>query len=317
MKGHGMAVGVVVNPVAGGGRMRRRWPDIERVLTRALGPLDVKETSEPGDACDLARQLSMDGAELVIAAGGDGTVSEAVDGLLQARGATGVAAELAVVPIGTGSDFARGMGLVADIDRLAARIVGGDKRSIDAGCVNYVGDDGALASRHFINIASLGLSGPTDRAVNAAKSGGRLSGKLVFLFHAVREMMRYKFQNVRVTVDDGKPIEARIALVAIANAPYFGGGMKIAPDAVPDDGLFEVVIVRGVSKFSLLKDLRLVYGGSHKSLPSCTILRGKKIVVEPLGSALADAALLDIDGELPGRIPATFEVISGAIIVRG
>ena len=156
---------------------------------------------------------------------------------------------------GQARDFARGVGLVADIDRLAARIVGGDKRSIDAGCVNYVGDDGALASRHFINIASLGLSGPTDRAVNAAKSGGRFSGRLVFLFHTVREMLRYKFQNVRITVDDGKPIEARIALVAIANAPYFGGGMKIAPDAVPDDGLFEVVIVRGVSKFSLLKDL--------------------------------------------------------------
>jgi diacylglycerol kinase (ATP) len=317
MKGHGMTVGVVVNPVAGGGRMRRRWPDIERVLTRALGPLDVKETSEPGDACDLARQLSMDGAELVIAAGGDGTVSEAVDGLLQARGATGVAAELAVVPIGTGCDFARGVGLVADIDRLAARIVGGDKRSIDAGCVNYVGDDGALASRHFINIASLGLSGPTDRAVNAAKSGGRFSGRLVFLFHTVRAMLRYKFQNVRITVDDGRPIEARIALVAIANAPYFGGGMKIAPDAVPDDGLLEVVIVRGVSKFSLLKDLRVLYSGRHKSLPSCTMLRGKKIVVEPLGSTLADAALLDIDGESPGRIPATFEVISGAITVRG
>ena len=108
-------------------------------------------------------------------------------------------------------------------------------------------------------------------------------GRLVFLFHTVREMLRYKFQNVRVTVDGGEPIEARIALVAIANAPYFGGGMKIAPDAAPDDALFEVVIVRGASKFSLLMDLRLVYSGAHKSLASCTILRGRKIVVEPLG----------------------------------
>ena len=312
-----MAVGVVVNPVAGSGRMRRRWPDIERVLTRALGTLDVKETSGPGEACDLARQLSMDGAELVIAAGGDGTVSEAVDGLLQARAAMGNAADLAIVPVGTGCDFVRGLGLVADIDRLAARIAAGDKRTIDAGCVNYVGDGGALASRHFINIASLGVSGPTDRAVNRASSVGYFSGRLVFLFHTVREMLRYKFQNVRVTVDGGEPIEARIALVAIANAPYFGAGMKIAPDAAPDDGLFEVVIIRGVSKFSLLKDFRLVYSGRHKSMPSCTILRGKKIVVEPLGSSLADAALIDIDGESPGRIPATFEVIPAAITVRG
>jgi len=312
-----MAVGVVVNPVAGSGRMRRRWPDIERVLTRALGALDVKETSGPGEACDLARQLSMDGAELVIAAGGDGTVSEAVDGLLQARTATGNAADLAIVPVGTASDFARGLGLAADIEGLAARIAAGDKRTIDAGCVNYVGDGGALASRHFINIASLGLSGPTDRAVNAARSGGYFSGKLVFLFHTVRELLRYKFQNVRVTVDSGEPIEARIALVAIANAPYFGGGMKIAPDAVPDDALFEVVIVRGVSKFSLLRDLRRVYSGSHKSLPSCTILRAKNVFAEPLDGPPANASLLDIDGESPGRIPATFEVIPAAITVRG
>ena len=312
-----MAVGVVVNPVAGSGRMRRRWPDIERVLTHALGTLDVKETSGPGEACDLARQLSMDGAELVIAAGGDGTVSEAVDGLLQARSAMGHAADLAIVPVGTGCDFVRGLGLVADIDRLAARIAAGDKRTIDAGCVNYVGDNGALASRHFVNIASLGVSGPTDRAVNKVRRGGRLSGRLLFLFHTVRELFRYKFQNVKVTVDGGEPVEARIALVAIANGPYFGAGMKIAPDAAPDDGLFEVVIIRGVSKFALLKDFRLVYSGRHKSLPSCTILRGKKIVVEPLGDNLADAALIDIDGESPGRIPATFEVIPAAITVRG
>jgi diacylglycerol kinase (ATP) len=312
-----MAVGVVINPIADCGRMGRRWPDIEKVLTRQLGPLDVKKTTGPGEACDLARQLAMGGAELVIAAGGDGTVSETVDGLLQARDATGRTADLAIVPIGTGCDFARGIGLVADVGKLAARIAGGERRMIDAGCVNYIDDNGALASRHFINIASLGLSGPTDRAVNAAKSGGCFSGRLVFLFHTVREMLRYKFQNVRVTVDDGEPIEAGVALVAVANAPYFGGGMKIAPDAVPDDALFEVVIVRSASKLSLLMDLRLVYRGAHKARPSCTILRGSKIVVEPLDNLDSNAALLDIDGESPGRIPATFEVMPAAITVRG
>src|SRR4029079_4153273 len=101
---------------------------------------------------------------------------------------------------------------------------------------------------------SLGVSGPTDRAVNAAKSGGRMSGTAVFLFHTIRELIRYRFQEVRVIVDDGKPIDARIALVAVANAPYFGGGMKIAPDAQPDDQQLEVVIVRGRSKLSLIRD---------------------------------------------------------------
>ena len=115
----------------------------------------------------------MDGAELVIAAGGDGTVSEAVSGLMQAREATGKAADLAIVPIGNGSDLARGLGLIADIERLAARIAGGE-RAIDAGRVCYVNDDGALASRHFINIASLGLSG-RPIAPSMPPSGGRFS----------------------------------------------------------------------------------------------------------------------------------------------
>jgi diacylglycerol kinase (ATP) len=312
-----MAVGVVVNPVAGSGRMGREWPRIEQALAARLGPLTVLKTDGPGESCDFARQLAMDGAELVIAAGGDGTISEVAGGLLQSRAATGRATDLALIPVGTGSDFARGFGATDDVESLAVRIAEGKRRAIDAGCVNFVNDDGALASRHFINIASLGASGPTARAVNAAKSRGASLGKLAFLFHTVRELIRYRFQEVRVTVDDAEPIEAAIALVAIANTPYFGGGMKIAPDAVPDDALFEVVIVRGRSKLSLIRDLRLVYSGAHKSLSSCTFLRGRKIVVEPVGGEPANAALLDLDGESPGRIPATFEIIPAAITVRG
>ena len=217
-----MVVGVVVNPIAGSGRARREWPGIERVLRSRLGSLDVKQTSEPGEACDLARQLAMAGAELVIATGGDGTVSETVDGLMQAREATGHATDLAVVPVGTNTDLARGLGLITDIERLAQRILDGERRTIDAGRVCFVNDEGALASRHFINVASLGVSGPTDRAVNSAKSSGRFSGELVLLFQTLRELMRYKFQDVRVSVDDGEPIEARVALVAVANAPSSG-----------------------------------------------------------------------------------------------
>jgi diacylglycerol kinase (ATP) len=311
-----MSVGVVVNPVAGGGRMGRRWPAIEPLLTARLGPLTVMKTDAPGETCDLARQLAMDGAKLVIAAGGDGTISDCVSGLMQAREATGQATDLAIVPVGTGSDLARGLGLEADAGKIAARIADGQRRAIDIGRISFVSDDGALHSRCFVNVASLGVSGPIDRAVNAAKSGARMSGTPVFLYHTVRELIRYRFRDVRVTIDDGQSIEARIALVAIANAPYFGGGMKIAPDARPDDQKLDVVVIRGRSKLSLISDLRLLYSGAHRNLASCTFASGTKIVVEPVGDA-ADAALLDVDGESPGRIPATFEIVPAAITVRG
>jgi diacylglycerol kinase (ATP) len=311
-----MKVGVVVNPVAGSGRMRAEWPAVKAALEARFGDIAVRQTRSSGEAASLACGLAGEGMDLVIAAGGDGTVSETVDGLLMARESGRATPALGVFPIGTGSDLARGLGITGDASAIVTRIADSPGRRLDAGRVSYVDDHGALHSRHFINIASLGLSGSTDRAVNAAKSGGRMSGNMVFLFHTVREMLRYRFQDVRVTVDGGEPIEARIALVACANGRYFGGGMKIAPDAETDDGELEVIIVHGRSKLSLLMDLRLVYSGAHKGRPFCTMLRGRRIIVEPIGDPVANGALLDIDGESPGRIPATFQVIPGAITVR-
>jgi diacylglycerol kinase (ATP) len=309
-------VGVIVNPVAGSGRMKRLWPEVYGALSSHFDSITVEETSGPGEAADRARRLVADGAHLVIAAGGDGTVSETVDGLLQARDEQGRTAEFGIMPVGTGSDLARGLAIEGDVRALARRIAESKGRTIDAGRVDFVDDHGALATRHFVNIASLGVSGPTDRAVNAAKSGGRMSGKAVFLWHTVRELIRYRFQTVRVTVDDQPPVEATIALVACANGRFFGGGMMIAPDALIDDGQLEVILVRGASKLKLVADLRLVYSGAHKALESCTFLRGRRIVVEPVGDQIQNGALLDIDGESPGRIPATFEVLPGALRVR-
>lgn len=310
-----MRAGVVINPAAGLGRINREWPAIEVALRKHLGPLRVEATGQRGDASTIARHLALDGFDLVVAVGGDGTISEAVDGLIQASEA-GSMAELAIVPGGTGSDLARALGIVSHPETVAAQIADSRARHLDAGRVCYVDDHGALARRHFVNIASLGVSGPTARAVNAVRRGRRLSGERIFLLLTVRELIRYRFQNVRITVDDEQPIEARIALVGIANGSFFGGGMMIAPDARPDDGLLEVVIVHGRSKLSLLTDLRLVYSGAHRNLDSCTFLRGKRISVEPVDDPLANGALLDIDGESPGRIPATFEILPGAIRLR-
>ena len=176
--------------------------------------------------------------------------------------------------------------------------------------------EAALASRYFLNIASLGLSGATDRAVNADRRKGRGSAKVLFLWHTVVEFLRYRFQDVLISVDDGDAVEARVALVAAANGRFFGGGMMIAPDAEPDDGAFDVVIVRAAGKLKLILDIRLLYDGRHRGHPSISILRGRKVTVEPAGGGLVNAALIDIDGDSPGRIPATFEMLPGALSMR-
>lgn len=309
-----MKVGVILNPVAGGGRLKRDWPRMAAALRRHFGDIELRQTQVGGDAERLALDFAADGFGLVIAAGGDGTASEVADGLLQAADEGCGTAELALIPCGTGIDFARGLGLPHDIDALVARIAEAKGRKIDAGRISYVDDHGALASRHFINIASLGLSGATDRAVNADRRKGRVSAKALFYWRTVAEFMRYRFQHVRISIDDGEPVEARMALVAVANGRFFGGGMMVAPDAVLDDGQFEVVILRAAGKLGLIRDIRLVYGGQHRNHPAITILRGRKVTVEPMSDD--DAALVDIDGESPGRIPAMFEMLPGALTLR-
>lgn len=314
--GGNVKVGVILNPVAGGGGLKRDRPRVAAALKRHFGDFDLRETQAEGDAGRLALDLAAGGYDLVIAAGGDGTASEVAGGLLQAAAEQGRTAELALLPCGTGIDFARGLGLPRDIDALLERIAEAKGRAVDAGRISYVDDHGALASRHFINIASLGLSGATDRAVNADKRKGRVSAKALFYWRTMVEFARYRFQSVRITVDDQLPFEARVALVAVANGKFFGGGMMVAPDAALDDGRFDIVILRAASKAKLMWDLRLVYGGRHRDHPAVTILRGSKVLVEPLGDGAADAALVDIDGESPGRIPASFEMLSGALTLR-
>ncbi|WP_410000524.1 diacylglycerol/lipid kinase family protein [Mesorhizobium sp. SP-1A] len=309
-------MGVILNPVAGGGGLERERPRLVSALKRHFGEVELRETQACGDAERLALDFAVDGFGLVIAAGGDGTASEVADGLLQAADEGCGAAELGLIPCGTGIDFARGLGLPQDLDALVRRIAEAKGRKIDAGRISYVDDHGALASRHFINIASLGLSGATDRAVNADKRKGRVSAKALFYWRTVAEFVRYRFQNVRIAIDEGEPFEARMALVAVANGRYFGGGMMVAPDAALDDGQFEIVILKAAGKLGLIRDIRLVYGGQHRNHPAITILRGRKVTVEPIGDGEENAALVDIDGESPGRIPAMFEMLPGALTLR-
>lgn len=311
-----MRVGVIINPIAGGGGLVRQRPAIEAELARHFDETVLRETQGLGDAAHLAREFAAAGFGMVIAAGGDGTASEVADGLLDGHARGGRMPELGILPCGTGADFSRGLGLGADLVAVVNRIALGKAHPVDAGRVCYVDDHGALACRHFLNIASLGLSGATDRAVNADRRKGKGSAKALFLWRTVVEFLRYRFQDVRIAVDDGEPVEARVALVAAANGRFFGGGMMIAPDAEIDDGLLDIVVVRASGKAGLIWDLRLLYGGRHRDHHAITIQRGRKVTVEPLGGRMENFALVDIDGESPGRIPATFEIIPGVLRLR-
>jgi diacylglycerol kinase (ATP) len=307
-----MSVGVVVNPAAGGGRLSAAWPALAAMLERRLGPLNVLTTRASGDGRDLAVQHVRNGAALVIAAGGDGTANEVVDGLLLAGGGP----QLGVISIGTGRDFIRTLGGQSDLNAAVEAIGSGRTRRIDAGRVTYIDDAGNAGIRHFLNVASLGVSGPTVRKVNASKQGRQVHGKLAFYYHTVTELLRYRAQDVRVRFDDGETVDVHTALVVAANGRYFGSGMMIAPDAAIDDGRFDVLVYRAEGKLRMILDFNLIYRGAHVSLPRVTTKRCRWVEVEPLGDRASNAAIIEVDGESPGRIPARFEVLPGALTLR-
>jgi diacylglycerol kinase (ATP) len=306
-----MRVLVVVNPRSRGGATARHWPAVEAKLRAALGPLEVAATRGPRDAERIAREGVRAGVELLVVAGGDGTLSEAVAGLLGAG--LGQYAEIAPLPLGTGGDFVRGLGLPADVDGAIDRIAAGKARRIDAGRIAFQDRRGQPATTHFLNIASAGISGLVTELVEQAPKA--LGGRLSFLIGTLRAIARWRAAPVRVRIDGEAAHEGPLDLVAVANGSYFGGGMRVAPDARADDGLFDVVSIRGSSRGRLVRNLPRLYDGGHVALPEVSVRRGTRVEVEPL--AAAAEVPMEVDGEPIGRLPAHFELLPGAIALRG
>ena len=300
---------MIVNPKSRGGATGRRWPAVEAKLRDAFGAVEIERTRGPRDAERIAREGVRAGAELVIAAGGDGTASEVVSGILGAG--LGGYAEVALLPLGTGGDLARTLGLVGSIDDAIARIARGKVRPIDAGRANFVARDGREITTHFVNIASLGVSGLVTQLVNEAPKtfGGRVS----FFLGTLRAIARWQAAPVTIRLDGAIVHEGPLHLAAVANGRYFGGGMHVAPAARFDDGVFDLVVFRGEGgKGRLLRRFPLLYSGRHLGLAEVSQQRG--VVVEASSNA---EVWLEIDGEPLGRVPARFECLPGALRMRG
>jgi diacylglycerol kinase family enzyme len=228
---------VIVNPNSQGGRLGKRWVELSDTIGRAF-PFDDVMTTGPGDATRLARTALAAGAERIVAIGGDGTVNEVVNGFFDEAGKPiAPEASFALIPFGTGGDFRRTFQLPTEIADAAAVIAANQRKKIDVGRLTFVATSGEPAHRMFANIASFGVSGVVDRMVN--ESGKKL-GRMSFLWATARATGSYKNQRVQLLFDGQEKdrVEATINTVAIANGRYFGGGMKVAPDAEVDDGLF-------------------------------------------------------------------------------
>ncbi len=297
----------IVNPRSANGATLRRFERVRGRFAQELGDIEVKLTERPRHASELSRAAVDGGARAVISVGGDGTNNEVVNGFFddEGHGVGDGTCAFGVVTSGTGGDFRRTFSWSTEpLDDLA-RLKRFQTRKIDVGRVVFA--DGA--ARTFVNIASFGMSGEVVDVVN--HSSKALGAKLSFMLGSVRTMIGHKPQAVRITLDDGESWQDDVTLVAVANGQYFGGGMWIAPEAKVDDGQFDCVAVSGGGLGFWLREGLKVYGGKHIGLPGVRVSRCKKVRAEPLHAG--ERVLVEIDGEQPGVLPATFEILPGAL----
>jgi diacylglycerol kinase (ATP) len=300
---------LIVNPASAAGRTGRHFDAIARSVRANLGDFECAFTRSRGDGVRLAREARVAGAGLVVAVGGDGTASEVVDGLVES--ARPAAPLFGFIPRGTGGDLRRTMGLAGDVDSAARALATGNEAVLDLGRITFAGPDGARQVRHFVNVAGFGVSGVVSGLVNR---GLKLpSGKLSFMLASARAPLSWSDQPVRWRTDGGAWIEDRITALSVCNGRYFGGGMQVAPGARMDDGLFDVVVWKGLGIGDFVTKKRRLYDGTHVELPNTRVLRAHTVEAEPLEGA---EVALDVDGEAPGFLPARIEILPGSLRIR-
>ncbi len=298
---------LIVNPASANGRTGRHFDSIAKAIRAAVGDFEWAFTRRRGDGAVLARQAVGSGSRLVVAVGGDGTASEVVDGL---AGLAHPEVCFGFIPRGTGGDLKRSIGTPEDTGD-AARALRGGERVCDLGRVEFTGHDGRPQVRHFANVAGCGIDGRVVKMVEGSSKA--LGGAVAFQLGAARARLGWADQPVRGRLDGGPWREERITCIAVCNGRYFGGGMMVAPEALIDDGLFDVTVWQGYGIADFVFRRHTLYDGSHLLLSKTRTFRARTVEAEPGGDA---RVLLAVAGEGPGLLPARFTILPGALRLK-
>ncbi len=300
---------LVVNPKSANGDTGKRWAELGAKVKRALPDSEFAFTERAMHADQLARDALKRGFQCVVAVGGDGTINEVVNGFFENGKALDANATLGVLPRGTGGDFRRTFGWDTEFEPALARLTTEATRPFDVGRLDYTSPSGQRETRYFANICSFGVSGQVDKEVNTSSKA--LGGKLSFMLGSVKALVKYSDKKVRITLDDRPPEDVLVTTLAVANGKYFGGGMKVAPDADVSDGRFDVTLWTGYG----LKDFALkqgsIYSGEHVKWKGTRQMHCTRISAES-----QEEVLIDCDGEQPGRLPCTMTLLPAAIRLK-
>ena len=294
---------VIVNPAAGANRTHRRWPGIKRLIERTGLSFDSRLTEERGHAIELARTAVNDGCRYLVAVGGDGTVHEVANGLLQPPYSDKIA--LGIVCTGTGSDLSRSVGTPRHYAQACSVLTSTGRRAIDVGLIDYQ-KGGQSLRRYFLNAAGIGFDAAVVEATERMPK--YFGGTIPYLVGLARSMLSYRNKTVDFEIGGGAPERAKVLGMVMANGGYFGGGMFIAPEARLDDGLLDVVIVGDFGKLELAKVFPRIYKGTHLRYPKVRLERDSLVRI-----ASPQRFLVHADGELLGEGPVSLGILPHAI----
>ncbi|MFW5996315.1 MAG: diacylglycerol/lipid kinase family protein [Halanaerobiaceae bacterium] len=254
---------VIFNPAAGNKNPEKLLRRIKEVFASCGNRVNYHVTTGPGDAVLAAEKAVRAGMEVIVAAGGDGTINEVVNGI------AGTGAVLGVIPTGTGNDFARALGMPPGLEDSCRQILAGSTRTVDLGTVR---------GRKFINCAGVGFDADVARRTNRQRK--YISGYWMYLLSVLEALMVYRTVSVKITLDGGKMLECSPMLVAVGIGTSYGGGIEIVPDSVMDDGLFDVCVIDEVKGPNTLRYLYRALQGRHTELARTEIYRSRCVKLE-------------------------------------
>ncbi|MDE0102185.1 MAG: diacylglycerol kinase family lipid kinase [Bryobacterales bacterium] len=302
---------VILNPKAASGRALRRWPLLRPLFEESLGATEALFTEAPGHAIDLSRDALRGGADLIVACGGDGTLSEVVNGYLSAGPDSAAAAALGLCPFGTGGDFRRSAGIPRRPREAIGAMASRQTRLVDACRLRLRGHSGSTVERFCINTASFGMGGEVATAAKRSFLSS-VSGKGAFLWATGLSFLRYRAKQVQLKVGERPEQAVRIMQVALGNGTYQGGGMAICPKARLDSGRMEITVVEEVGLLTFLMSLRLLYAGTVYTHPKCHHFRARRVA-----ATSQTKVAIEVDGEAIGTLPLEAEVLPGAVKMAG
>jgi YegS/Rv2252/BmrU family lipid kinase len=295
----------IVNPNAGNGKTRKDWNRISEILWKNDIRFTTRTTQRKGHATEFTRELIAGGCRKIISIGGDGTLNEIVNGVFTQDFCPTTDILLSLIPVGTGNDWGRMFGIPLIYEGAVQVIKEGKNMLHDIGVIDYFNGE-EKAKTYFINIAGLGFEAVVVKKTNKQKDKG-MGYKAIYFYNLLSSLITHRNTPVEIAID-GTTNTSKIFSVNVGNGRYCGGGMRQTPEALPDDGLFDITVIREISKIEIIKSLPLLYNGTILSHPKVDGYRSNNLKVT------SDSLLfIEADGESLGHTPAEFSIIPSAV----